>query len=192
VLGTDIAPIALASRWSKSDVYGMIPRMEGTQNSFTSRQPFCEATYDTNPSERLHHTALIEELTSLTTAEDKLSWLMERAPTQPFLTPTERSEQLRIPGCLSGLWLSATCTDGRLSFRAASESDLVQGVVGYVCDLYSDRTPGEILNVQSTLIDQLRLDGLLSVTRKRALSSTLSFILSAARKEQHPTTPLAA
>jgi cysteine desulfuration protein SufE len=170
----------------------MIVCMEGTQNSSTSRQTSYEVTYGASANGDSRHLALIDELTSLTTAEDRLSWLMERTPANSFLTPAERSEQLRIPGCLSGLWLNFKLTDGRLSFRAASESDLVRGVVGYVCDLYSDRTPLEILEIQSTLVDQLKLDSLLSVTRKRALSSTLSFILSAARQVKHPTTPLAA
>jgi cysteine desulfuration protein SufE len=130
---------------------------------------------------QLAHREMVEELLDLTTAEDRLSFLMERQPTHPLLEAHERTETRKVPGCLSGLWLAADCQDNQMMFRAYSDSDLVGGMASYVCDLYGKRSPSEVVQIGSSLADLLRLDGLLSTTRKRALSATLAFILHSAR-----------
>jgi cysteine desulfuration protein SufE len=122
------------------------------------------------------HWELVEELLALCTPEDRLSWLMERTPFHAELSAHDRIESRKVPGCLSGLWLKAELVDGRCFFSAQSESDLVHGVVSFICDLYSNRSCEEILSIGDALTSYLKIDGLLSTTRKRALSSTLSFI----------------
>jgi sulfur transfer protein SufE len=57
---------------------------------------------------------------------------------------------------------------------------MVQGLVSFVCDLYSGRSGEDILNTGEQLAKALSLDRLVTVTRKRAISSTLSYILIAA------------
>lgn len=128
------------------------------------------------------HRELVEELLALETPEDRLSWLMERAPRHFPLSPADRDPSRKVPGCLSGLWLKAEVRDGLCYFSAYSESDLVHGVTSFVCDLYSARPPNEIIDIGEILIQHLRLDGLLSTTRKRALSSTAAFILASAAR----------
>jgi sulfur transfer protein SufE len=59
---------------------------------------------------------------------------------------------------------------------------MVQGIASFICDLYSDRTPEEVLQIGDALVHILALERLLSTTRKRAVSSTVSFILHTARE----------
>ena len=131
------------------------------------------------------HNALIQELLALPTAEERLSWLMERAPLHAQLKATDRIDALKVPGCLSGLWLKGEYSGGVCVFSTYSESELVHGVISFVCDLYSERSPAEILAIRGELAQQLRIDGLLSITRQRALAQALSFILSKAEKYIH-------
>ncbi len=126
------------------------------------------------------HHELMEELLALETPEDRLSWLMERTPLHAPLPPDERDPSRKVPGCLSGLWLKGEVREGLCYFSAFSESDLVHGVTSFVCDLYSARTPTVIIAVGDSLIQEVKLDGLLSTTRKRALSSTAAFIAASA------------
>lgn len=128
------------------------------------------------------HRELVEELLALETPEDRLSWLMERTPLHTPLLPNECDSSRKVPGCLSGLWLRAEICEGLCYFSAFSESDLVHGVTSFVCDLYSARTPTNIMAVGESLIQELKLDGLLSTTRKRALSSTAAFIAASATR----------
>jgi sulfur transfer protein SufE len=147
------------------------------------------------PLLQIHHRELVEELLALATPEERLSWLMERAPIHPPLSDDDLVSSRKVPGCLSGLWLKAETRDGLCCFGAHSDSSLVHGVASFICDLYSARTAEEIQTIGSSLADGLGLDGLLSMPRKRALSSTISFITHyAVQKEHHAfsTTPAAA
>jgi cysteine desulfuration protein SufE len=139
-------------------------------------------TYLRKPS----HRELLEEILSLDTAEDRLSYLMERQPIHVPLAAEMRIDSRKVPGCLSGLWLHGVCVDGVCSFSACSESSLVQGVVSFLCDLYGDRSPEEIIAIGDLIARAVNLDGLLSVTRKRATSSTLTFILHTATQHLSP------
>lgn len=132
------------------------------------------------------HRDLIDELLSLDTAEDRLSYLMERQPLHAPLAVEMRVDSRKVPGCLSGLWLEGTCVGGACAFSAHSESSLVQGVVSFLCDLYSDRSPEEIIAIGDLIPRAVNLDGLLSVTRKRATSSTLTFILYTTTQQLPP------
>ena len=127
------------------------------------------------------HQALVEEYHALDGAEDRLSWLMERAPEHRPVPADLTTDDRRVPGCLSGLWLHGGVEDGRCWFSAKSESDMVQGIVSFLCDLYSDRAPQEVIQIGDNLAHLLGIERLLSTTRRRAVSSTVSYILAVAR-----------
>lgn len=128
------------------------------------------------------HRALVEEYRDLDNSEDRLAWLMER-PSLHDAVPTEHlTDANKVPGCLSGLWLHGAVTEGRCAFGAKSESDMVQGIASFICDLYGSRTPEEVLEIGDALVSVLMLERLLSTTRKRAVSSTVSYILHTARE----------
>lgn len=127
------------------------------------------------------HRELVDELLALDTAEDRLSWLMERPPLHKPIPQDDRVEEKKVPGCLSGLWLHAEMVESTCFFSAYSDSDLVHGVVSFLCDLYSDRDCSEVLEVGDLLARSLRIEGLLSTNRKRAVSSALSFFQHTAR-----------
>lgn len=138
-----------------------------------------ESPFLSDPEHRL----LVEEYHELESDQDRLSWLMERIPLHTEVPHELRTTERRVPGCLSGLWLHATLQGERCLFSACSESQMVQGIASYICDLYSNRTPGEILEMGTSLADTLGLERLLSTTRKRAVHSTVSYILYVARTE---------
>ena len=132
----------------------------------------------------------VEDYLAYASAEERLSWLMERSYFHRELPRERCTAEGRIPGCLSGLWLEASYIDSRCLFAARSESEMVQGIVSFICDLYSGRSPHEILTLGGALTDFLGLERLLSLTRKRAVLSTTSFILSFSKR--HDSTQLVA
>jgi len=128
------------------------------------------------------HRALVEEYHDLDSSEDRLAWLMERPSLHPAVSTEHLTDSNKVPGCLSGLWLHGEVREGRCAFSAKSESDMVQGISSFICDLYSARTPDEVLEIGDSLVSVLMLERLLSTTRKRAVSSTVAYILHTARE----------
>lgn len=126
--------------------------------------------------------ALVEEYHALPSAEDRLTWLMERPPLHSPVRPEARTAERKVPGCLSGLWLDGEVEPQGCNYRAFSESDMVQGIVSFICDLYSSRSPEGVLEIGDRITEGLGLERLLSTTRRRAVSSTVSYILHTARE----------
>lgn len=127
------------------------------------------------------HKTLVEEYRAIETAEEKLSWLMERPPLHTPVPVELLTPERRVPGCLSGLWLHSYGSNGECLFAGKSESDMVQGITSFICDLYSHRPASEVVTLGDSIVSVLGLERLLSTTRKRAVSSTISFILTTAR-----------
>lgn len=130
------------------------------------------------------HRDLVEEYEAIESAEERLEWLMERPPLHPAVPLELITDERRVPGCLSGLWLHGSSGPNGLQFSAKSDSSMVQGIASFICDLYSNRSAMEILEVSDTLVQLLNLERLLSLTRKRAVSSTVAFVLHTAREGQ--------
>jgi cysteine desulfuration protein SufE len=133
---------------------------------------------------------LLDEYAALDTAEDRLSWLMDRESAHSDLLESDMTPEKRVPGCVSGLWLKAVVREGICSFYARSESPMVSGVVTFLCELYSGLSPEDVITLATTIPGKLALEGLLSTTRKRAVSSAISFFRHTA--QQHLDTPAAA
>ncbi len=118
----------------------------------------------------------VEDFVALASDEDRLEWLLERRPFHHPVPDEHRSADRRIPGCPSGLWLSYAAANGRLYFSSYSESAMVQAISSFLCDLYSDRSAEELLSVHPVLANNLRLERLLSITRKRAIAVVTEYI----------------
>jgi sulfur transfer protein SufE len=145
---------------------------------------------DTLPCMSLHtapltpqQEAILDEYRDLTSAEDRLTCLMERPPLKPLLALEECSDGCKVPGCLSGLWITGTTERGRCYFRCRSESQVVQGVVSLLCDLASGQVPHDVQLVTQRLLPVLGLEQLLSMTRKAAIAKTVSFMTTFAAQQ---------
>lgn len=130
---------------------------------------------------RPNHRMLVEEYQALDSNEDRLEWLMEREPLHASVPAELITVERRVPGCLSGLWLHGAVVESVCRYSAKSDSAMVQGIVSFICDLYSGRTPQEVLQVGDSLVQVLALERLLTATRKRAVSSTVAYIIHTAR-----------
>jgi len=123
-------------------------------------------------------TAIIDGYRELTCAEDKLTYLMEREPTEPLLSVLESATACKVPGCLSGLWLEGSVSDGLCRFRCRSESEVVESIVSVLCDLASGRAPADVSRVLQGVVPSLGLEGLLSLTRKAAVAKSVAFMIN--------------
>ncbi len=123
----------------------------------------------------------VNEYIELSTPEERLTWLMERPHLHAEVPAGRCTSERRVPGCLSGLWLEGEVIAGACHFSARSDSSMVQGIVSFLCDLYSDRSAEEVIEIGASLADDLGLERLLSLTRKRAVASAISFFVATAR-----------
>ncbi len=90
-------------------------------------------------------------------------------------------EQYKVPqniieGCQSRVWLHADMADGVIRFVGESDAILVKGIVALLLEVYSGRTPDEILNTELYFVDKIGLKEHLSPTRSNGLVSMIKQI----------------
>jgi len=91
----------------------------------------------------------------------------------PF--PDERkTEENRVHGCQSMVWLIPSGDASRMHFDAASDSAIVSGLIALVLRVYSDRSAREIVETEPTFIQEIGLAKHLSPTRSNGLAAMLA------------------
>jgi len=87
-----------------------------------------------------------------------------------------QTEENRIKGCQSQVWLNMQSDDGKLHIDGTSDAAIVKGLVSIVLQVYSDRTPQEILEAKPDFIKDIGFTDHLSPTRSNGLHAMLRAI----------------
>jgi cysteine desulfuration protein SufE len=110
------------------------------------------------------------------TPEQRLTWLVEQARARGLLEPELRTDEHRVAGCLSRLWLVPQFRDGRCWFRCDSDSLIVKAVAGLLCDFYSGAEPAAILAHDPAFLGKLGITQHLTPNRRNGLASVWKII----------------
>jgi cysteine desulfuration protein SufE len=104
----------------------------------------------------------------------------------PEMDVAQKTDENRIIGCQSAVWLTASEKDHLLHFQADSDALIVKGLIALLLRVYNDRTPDEILHTEPDFISKIGLDRHLSPTRSNGLVAMMAKIKSYARAHLEP------
>ena len=88
----------------------------------------------------------------------------------------KRTDENLIKGCQSRVWLDCELKDGCIYMVADSDAIITRGIISLLVDLYSGRTPQEILASDFSVVDRIGLRENLSPTRANGLVSMIDRI----------------
>lgn len=114
---------------------------------------------------------LIDDLTTLPDAEERLMYLMAKAKKWPAMDATLKSDERLLPGCVSRLWLYPEFRDGRCWFKMDAEALISKGIAAVVCGFYDGEPPAEIIATEPDFLAEAGLTQVLSANRSNALSN---------------------
>ena len=106
--------------------------------------------------------------------EDKYGFLIDLGRKLPALPEAEKTEENRILGCQSRVWVVAekrTVPEGDvIEFVADSDSDIVKGLIAILRRVYFSQSADRILQFDiEGLLHRLELDQHLSMNRRNGL-----------------------
>ena len=114
---------------------------------------------------------IISDFALLDDWEERYRYIIDLGRQLPPLPDAERTEQNRVRGCASQVWLSTRrVTSGgqpHLHFIGDSDALIVRGLVAIVLVLFDDKTPREILATDAEAVFQ-RLDLRAHLTAQRS------------------------
>lgn len=126
-----------------------------------------------------------EEFAWLEDWEARYAHLIDLGKANPPLAPHERTEESRVRGCASQVWMQTHVEDGRLIVRAESDAMIVSGLIALLTRLYSGADPAEILGFDAkALLDEIGVSGALTAQRSNGLASMLARIRGDAEQAQ--------
>lgn len=119
---------------------------------------------------------VITEFNSHTSWEGKYKELINFGKNMPAYTEEFRTEDNKVRGCQSQVWLHSSFEDGKIIFEADSDASIVKGVIAILVKVYSGSTPQEILSTPPTFLEDIELKQHLSMSRSNGLASMLKQI----------------
>jgi cysteine desulfuration protein SufE len=123
---------------------------------------------------------LIEEFKFFDNWIDRYQYIIDLGKKLPEFPDDWRTEENRIHGCQSQVWLKTDQNSDRLEFRAISDSAIVSGLIAILMRVYSGKNAREIIATSPDFIKEIGLDEHLSPTRSNGLNSMIQVIKGAA------------
>jgi cysteine desulfuration protein SufE len=116
---------------------------------------------------------LLEEFEFLADWDEQCDFLIELGFDLPQLAEEAKSEENRVRGCQSNVWMIANVTDSdppTVEFLANSDAIIVNGLIAVLIMLYSGKSPEAILTTDAEQVfQQLGLERHLSSQRRNGL-----------------------
>ncbi|MGH8105321.1 MAG: SufE family protein [Arenimonas sp.] len=120
--------------------------------------------------------AIIEEFAFFSDWSERYQYLIDLGKKLPDLKQEWKTEEHRLHGCQSMVWIVPEGNKDKLVFNAISDSTIVSGLIFLALRVYSGRSAEEIMNTAPDYIAQIGLAKHLSPTRSNGLKSLLQFI----------------
>ena len=133
-------------------------------------------------------TQLIEDFAFLKDWESRYQYLIEKGRELLDYSPQHRTEEYRVKGCQSQVWLKvepmmnkANPQDPILHLQATSDAAIVRGLLAIILDMFNDQSAQSILNAPLDFITIIGLADHLTPQRKNGLAAMLKTLHEHAR-----------
>jgi cysteine desulfuration protein SufE len=133
------------------------------------------------PSAQAAQDAIAEEFAFFGDWTERYQYLIDLGRKLPLFPESEKTEEHKVQGCQSQVWLVASGDRQRLEFQAISDSAIVSGLIALLLRVYSGRGAQEILDTEPRYIEAIGLAKHLSPTRSNGLAAMLQTIKAHAR-----------
>ena len=107
---------------------------------------------------------------------DKYALLIDLGNSLQPIDEKYKVPQNIIEGCQSRVWLTAEMEEGKIEFKGESDAILVKGIVALLLQVFSGRTPDEIINADLYFVEKIGLREHLSPTRSNGLLAMIKQI----------------
>ena len=120
---------------------------------------------------------VVDNFSFLEDWEDKYKYLIDLGEGIPPFPDYMKTEENKVEGCMSQVWLTYNKSDDTYFFRADSDALIVKGLIAIIVLAYSAKTKEEIKGVDiRRIFKQLGLNNHLSPTRRNGFFSMVKRI----------------
>jgi cysteine desulfuration protein SufE len=131
---------------------------------------------------------IVEEFGFFSEWQDKYEYIIELGKKLSDFPEDKRTDDNKVRGCQSSVWLTTSTENGLIIYKADSDSVIVKGLIALLIRVLSGRSPEEIINAKLEFIDKIGLKQHLAGTRTNGLAAMIKqmkmYALAYKTKEQ--------
>ena len=126
---------------------------------------------------------MIARYQTIENAQERLAAIVARGKKWPAVPEDQRTEDNRVHGCSSRVWLVGRVEHGHCHFQMDADSPVVKGLVALLCELYDGASAAEVECIEPEIITALGLERQLSPTRLNGLASVRATMRAFAERQ---------
>ena len=112
---------------------------------------------------------------------EKYKYLLDQCKKSIKFPEEYRHKNFLVKGCQAQVWLVPELKNGFLNFYSDSDAFISKGTVTILTDIYTNRKPKEIINSDTTKLNLLGLDNILTPSRRNGVYAMISYIMKYAK-----------
>ncbi len=112
---------------------------------------------------------IVEDFSLFDSWDDKYEYIIDLGKKLPALDAQYKTDENKVRGCQSTVWLTADYKDGRVYFSAESDAVIVKGLISMLISVLSGQKPDEIIAAPLDFIHQIGMTTHLAQTRSNGL-----------------------
>ena len=138
------------------------------ENAATSQQPA--------PEIQAVQAEIIDTFQIFDDWTDRYQYIIDLGRTTVQFPEAWKTEENKLHGCQSQVWMVTERRGERLHYAATSDSAIVAGLIAILLQVYSDRRPRDIVATPPDFIKDIELAEHLSPTRSNGLHAMIQHI----------------
>lgn len=120
----------------------------------------------------------LQQLQELDNWQERYEAILEFGQELDELDSSFKTNQYRVIGCQSRVWLVLTWNNDLLQIKANADSRLVQGLLAMVVSVYQGLTTSQIIELSDNWVLECGLSQNLSLVRRGGLNAVINRIMA--------------
>lgn len=112
---------------------------------------------------------IVEDFSLFDDWDGKYEYIIDLGKKLPPLDDQYKTDENKVKGCQSTVWLHAEHKDGKVFYYADSDAVIVKGLISMLIRVLSGHTPDEIINADLNFINKIGMTAHLAQTRANGL-----------------------
>ncbi|NVJ63091.1 MAG: SufE family protein [Flavobacteriaceae bacterium] len=106
----------------------------------------------------------------------RYEYMISLGKSLPLIDEKYKTDDYLIKGCQSKVWVHAALEGDQLIFKADSDAIITKGIIAILIRVFSHQKPEDIMEADTSFIDEIGLKEHLSPTRANGLVSMIKQI----------------
>jgi cysteine desulfuration protein SufE len=125
---------------------------------------------------------IVEEFSLFDEWMDKYEYIIELGKNLPDLDEKLKTEDNKVSGCQSQVWLNTKYENGNIIYEADSDAIITKGLVGLLVRVLSNQKPRDIVDAKLGFIDKIGMKEHLSPNRANGLVAMIKHMKENAKQ----------